>query len=138
MTASRIDSGEAQNGAENWFWRDILAIVAIGVIANLLIIAIPGFYSHDELDCSSGASDFEIRDAIHLRRLHRAGDRAGLGVGAAAVRRARATPTKPEWSFTPTAAFRSGEGRASAPADQTGGAGRCVAWSLADVTVEKR
>ena len=47
-SASRSDSGDAHNG--NWSWKDILAIVAIGVIANLLIIAIPGFYSHDELD----------------------------------------------------------------------------------------
>jgi hypothetical protein len=31
-------------------WKDILTIVAIGVIANILLIANPGFYSHDELD----------------------------------------------------------------------------------------
>jgi hypothetical protein len=31
-------------------WKNILTIVAIGVIANILLIANPGFYSHDELD----------------------------------------------------------------------------------------
>ena len=45
------DSGGPQNGAcWDWPWKDILTIVAIGVIANILLIAIPGFYSHDELD----------------------------------------------------------------------------------------
>jgi hypothetical protein len=47
---SLSDSGDAQVRAWNWPWKDILTIVAIGVIANILIIAIPGFYSHDELD----------------------------------------------------------------------------------------
>src|SRR5579862_4312283 len=42
--------GDARDNAGDWRWKDILAIVAIGLIANLLIIAIPGFYSHDELD----------------------------------------------------------------------------------------
>jgi hypothetical protein len=36
------------NRTPNWSWKDILAIVAVGVIANILILAIPGFYSHDE------------------------------------------------------------------------------------------
>jgi hypothetical protein len=45
------DSGDPQNKAcWDWPWKDILTIVAIGVIANILLIAIPGFYSHDELD----------------------------------------------------------------------------------------
>lgn len=48
--AGRIDSGDARNGTGNWSWKDILTIVAVGVIANILLIAIPGFYSHDELD----------------------------------------------------------------------------------------
>jgi hypothetical protein len=50
LIGSRIDSGEAQNGTRNWSWNDIAAIVAIGLVANILIVAIPGFYSHDELD----------------------------------------------------------------------------------------
>jgi hypothetical protein len=50
LTASRIDSVDAQNRTLNWSWKDILTIVAIGVIANILLIAIPGFYSHDELN----------------------------------------------------------------------------------------
>jgi hypothetical protein len=47
---SLSDSGDAQDRAWNWPWKDISTIVAIGVMANILIIAIPGFYSHDELD----------------------------------------------------------------------------------------
>jgi hypothetical protein len=50
LTASRIDSIDAQNRTLTWSWKDILTILAIGVIANILIIAIPGFYSHDELN----------------------------------------------------------------------------------------
>ena len=48
--ASGTDSDDAPDSAGNWSWKDILAIVAIGLIANVVIIAIPGFYSHDELD----------------------------------------------------------------------------------------
>jgi Dolichyl-phosphate-mannose-protein mannosyltransferase len=48
LMASRTPSGDALT--RNWLWNDILIIVAIGVVANVLIIAIPGFYSHDELD----------------------------------------------------------------------------------------
>jgi hypothetical protein len=50
LAASRNDSIDAQNRTLDWSWNDILIIVAIGVIANILIIAIPGFYSHDELN----------------------------------------------------------------------------------------
>ena len=50
LIASPIGNGAAQGSPRDWSWKDILIIVAIGVIANLLIIAIPGFYSHDELD----------------------------------------------------------------------------------------
>jgi hypothetical protein len=50
-TVSTRDSGDPENKASwDWPWKDILTIVAIGVIANILLIAIPGFYSHDELD----------------------------------------------------------------------------------------
>jgi hypothetical protein len=50
-TVSTRDSGDPKNKASwEWPWKDILTIVAIGVIANILLIAIPGFYSHDELD----------------------------------------------------------------------------------------
>ena len=50
LVASPIGGAAAQDTARGWSWKDILIIVAIGLIANLLIIAIPGFYSHDELD----------------------------------------------------------------------------------------
>ena len=50
LIANPIDSGDVQSGSRNWSWKDILTIVVVGVIANILIIAIPGFYSHDELD----------------------------------------------------------------------------------------
>jgi len=51
LIESRSGSGDAQNRVP-WDrpWKDILTIVAIGVIANILLIANPGFYSHDELD----------------------------------------------------------------------------------------
>jgi hypothetical protein len=51
LFASGNDNGAAQSEAAcNSLGKDILTIVAIGVIANILIIAIPGFYGHDELD----------------------------------------------------------------------------------------
>jgi Dolichyl-phosphate-mannose-protein mannosyltransferase len=31
-------------------WKAVLTIAAVGLIANILLISIPGFYSHDELD----------------------------------------------------------------------------------------
>jgi len=49
LIAGQAGGGDAQDNARDWS-KDILIIVAIGLIANLLIIAIPGFYSHDELD----------------------------------------------------------------------------------------
>jgi hypothetical protein len=50
LIASQSASSNGDNGTRDWAWRDILAIAVIGVIANILIVAIPGFYSHDELD----------------------------------------------------------------------------------------
>ena len=48
--ASGTDSDDAPDSAGNWSWKDILTIVAIGLVSNVVIIAIPAFYSHDELD----------------------------------------------------------------------------------------
>ncbi len=51
LVASESENLDPQNIA-HWDrrWQDTLTIVAIGIFANLLIISIPGFYSHDELD----------------------------------------------------------------------------------------
>ncbi|HET7879519.1 MAG TPA: hypothetical protein VFL55_01455 [Acetobacteraceae bacterium] len=32
------------------YWNDILLIVTLGMVVNILLIAVPGYYSHDELD----------------------------------------------------------------------------------------
>lgn len=40
----------ARGNAPTWAWRSVLLILVAGIVWNLLLIAIPGFYSHDELD----------------------------------------------------------------------------------------
>jgi hypothetical protein len=51
LIVSRSDNGDGQNTTSwNWPSKEILTIVAVGLIANVLLIAIPGFYGHDELD----------------------------------------------------------------------------------------
>ena len=48
-SASKSDQVRAIDSQKK-FWKDIVLIATIGIVLNVILIAIPGFYSHDELD----------------------------------------------------------------------------------------